>query len=116
MRSPSARVLKDVVNIFVAPPGRDTDGGATFPYPGLPTFANVPCTCQPFETTEVEDQDRFTQYTRWRAMFAMPINLNPKDQIVFVDVKGVTHIITVDANRDEASRGAAFSVWGTERQ
>ncbi len=116
MRSPSAKVLEDRCNIYlVSGPGRDSDGGVTFPYPSIPTLANVPCTTQPVSTAEVEGQSRITMMTQWRIMFGAFVPVSPKDQITFLDGGGVLRTVIVDAERDEAGRGAAFSIYATER-
>lgn len=116
MRSPSAKVLINRCNIFLASgAGRDTDGGVTFPYPSIPTLANVPCTAQPVSTFEVEDQQRITMMTQWRIMFGAFVPVSPKDQITFLDGGGVLRTVIVDAERDEAGRNAAFSIYATER-
>ncbi len=116
MRSPSAKVLENRCNIYLSTgPGRDSDGGVTFPYPSIPSQANVPCTAQPVSTTEVQDQDRITMMTQWRLMFANFIQVSPKDLITFTDGGGVLRTVIVDAQRDEAGRNAAFSIYATER-
>ncbi len=116
MRSPSSRVTINTVDIYRSTPGRDVEGGATFPYPSGPTYSQVPCTAQPNSYgQEVSDAGRITNLTSWRLMFAIPLVVNPRDKIVFLDQAGINHIIIVDSSRDEAGRGAAFSIVGTER-
>ena len=116
MRSPSARVLINRVDVYVAGPGRDSDGGVQFPYPPAPTMKGVACTVQPGATGEiVDEQQRIAKLTEYKIMFASPINLSPRDKIVWVDAGGVTRTLFVEADRDEAGRGAAFTVHATER-
>ncbi len=92
------------------------EGGATYPYPSAPTQAGVACTAQPNSYgQEVSDLGRVTNLTSWRLMFAHPIHVNPRDKIIFADQAGEVHVIIVDSSRDEAGRGAAFSIVGTER-
>ena len=115
MRNPSARVLINRVNIYAAIPGRDVDGGVQFPYPPMPTYVKQPCTVQPISASEIEDQGRITMIRGYKIMFGVPIALSPRDKIVWVDNVGNTRNIFVQANRDEAGRGAAFTVYAEER-
>lgn len=115
MRSPSARVLINRVNIFQSMSARDNDGGPQYPYPSKPTYLNQACTVQPIGAAEVEDQGRITMIRSYKIMFGVPIALNPRDKIVWVDNVGNTRNIFVQANRDEAGRGAAFTVYAEER-
>ncbi len=116
VRGPSSRVLVNRVDIYVASPGRDADGGVQFPYPSTPTMRQVACTVQPGMTVEIEgEQQRITKLTEYKIMFASPQNLSPRDKIVWVDASGATRDLFVEADRDEAGRGAAFTVHATER-
>jgi hypothetical protein len=115
MRSPSSRVLINRVDIYVATPGRDSDGGVQFPYPASLAMRGVACTVQPQVVAEIEDQGRVTKITEFKIIFGTPQNLSPKDKIVWVDNAGVTRLMFVEADRDEAGRGAAFTVHATER-
>ncbi len=115
MRSPSAKVLLNLVNIFKAGPGRDTDGGVQYPYPTLPTLANVPCTAQATGSGEIEDQGRITKITEWKMIFGSYLGISPRDQMVWQDPQGVSHTAFAKADRDEAGRGSAFTVFAEER-
>ena len=115
MRNPTSRVLTNRVDIYQSTVGRDADGGVQFPYPTTPTFKQVPCTVQPTGADEIEDQGRITKITSYKIMFGQPITLSPRDKIVWVDNLGATHLIFARADRDEAGRGAAFTVFCEER-
>ena len=116
MRSPSARVLINRVDIYIANPGRDPDGGVQFPYPSQPTMKGVACSVQPHTTGElVDEQQRITAWSEYRIMFGSPQNLSPRDKIVWTDASGTTRTLFVEVPRDEAGRGAAFTVFATER-
>lgn len=115
MRSPSARVLIQRVNIFKAGPGRDTDGGVQYPYPALPTYPNTPCTAQPIHVEETEDQGRITKIVDWKMMFGSYLGLSPRDQLVWLDPTGTSHSAFAKADRDEAGRGGAFTIYAEER-
>jgi hypothetical protein len=103
------------VNIYKAGPGRDTDGGVEYPYPSLPSYANVPCTAQPVSSEEVEDAGRITKIVTWKMIFGSFLGLSPRDQLVWQDPAGTAHTAFAKADRDEAGRGAAFTVFAEER-
>lgn len=63
----------------------------------------------------VDDQDRVTQVYEWKIMFASFLGLTPRDQIAFVDGGGVVHTVLFEAIRDNANRGAAFTIKAIER-
>ena len=116
MRSPSSRVLVNTIDIYVANPGRDTDGGVQFPFPSIPTYSSVPCTAQPQDFGEViDDQGRITQLVEWKIMLGTNIVVNPRDMLVFRDQADGMHTMYVEASRDEAGRGAAFTIRAVER-
>ena len=115
MRSPSSRVLTNRVDIYKSTSGRDTDGGVVFSYPALPSFRAAPCTVQPHSSAETEDQGRITKIVIYKIMFGSYLGLSPRDLIVWVDPQGVTHRIFANADRDEAGRGAAWTVFAEER-
>jgi hypothetical protein len=115
MRSPSAKVLYNRVDVYSAASGRDTDGGVTEPYPSIPTFPGVFCTVQPVSASEIEDQQRITKITEYKIMFSSYLAINPRDKIVWQDPQGTIHLIYAKANRDEAGRNAAYTVFGEER-
>jgi len=115
MRSPSARCLINTVDIYRGVKGQDPDGGYRLTYPSL-TYAGVPCTVQVGEFIEQfdEQQNRMTQALTYRIMTGQPYAVNARDKIVYVDGNGVTHTIMAEANRDEAGRGGAFTIRGSE--
>lgn len=118
MRSPSARVRKDRLDIYqaISPTMGDSAGGMVIIYPPFPTFGQVPCTIQAGEILEiVDEQDRITQYLSYKIMFARQQPVTPRDKGVYVDPLGVQRILFADVQRDEAGRGAAFTVRWTEK-
>jgi hypothetical protein len=115
MRSPSAKVLKNTCNIFVAAAGRDAEGGVQFPYPPTPAFANVSCSIQPKATEVFDEQKRITQLTVYHIIFGQVYPLNPRDMIQYTDASGVLRTIFVESIEDQAGRGAAFRVYAQER-
>lgn len=116
MRSPSARVLINRCNIFLATEARDADGGVQYPYPASPNFANVPCSIQPKASEEFGEQRRVTMLTVYRIIFGQAYPLNPRDMIQYKDFSGVLRTLFVESIEDQAGRGAAFRVWAQERQ
>lgn len=116
MRSPSAKVLRNRCDIYPSTPGRDADGGVQFPYAATPQFSQVPCTAQAITFAEVEDQaNRITQVTEWKIIFGAFIAVSPRDKLIFADGGDVLHTAFVEASRDEANRGAAFTIRAVER-
>lgn len=114
MRSPSARCLINHVDVYVAVIGRDKDGGTIYTYPVL-TFPSVACTVQAQGFAEVvDDQQRVTKQVDYKIMFAQPMNLQPRAKIIWADSTGSLHYLFYAADRDEAGRGAAFTVHAME--
>ena len=114
MRNPSSRILKQSVNIYAAIKGQDRAGGPSYSYPVLTQYA-VPCTCQPTGFSEIEENGRLTVMRQWRLMFGRDTAAGLRDKIIFTDPAGVSHTLYVQATRDEAGRGMAYSVTATER-
>lgn len=108
MRSPSARVLNQTCAIYRATRGQDTSGGASYSY-GSSASASLACSAQPHEFEEVYENDRVTQVRHWRLMFTVDPGLLSRDKVVWTDRAGVTHTGFVQASRDEAGRGAAWT-------
>jgi hypothetical protein len=118
MRSPSAKVCTNRCDIYVAanPTTADIAGGMVFAYPSAPTARQVPCTIQATMIREVVDeQDRITQVLEYKVMFAGFQNVSPRDKLLYQDPAGTTHTLFVEVQRDEAGRGAAFTVRATEK-
>lgn len=87
-----------------------------FVYPSTPTFPQVACTIQADEIIEVVDeQDRITQRLSYKIMFAHQQPVTPRDMGVYVDKLGVQRTLFAEVQRDEAGRGAAFTVRWTEK-
>jgi hypothetical protein len=122
MIPPSDLVTSDRIDIYSSSAGRDVDAGVQFPYGTTPSFGQVPCSAQPKSMEVVDSQMRITQLTTWlfvvNGAYARGAGLvvSPRDQVIYVDRFGTTHTIFVEASRDNASRGAAYEIFGTERQ
>lgn len=116
MRSPSARVLINTVDIYRGIQGQDADGGYRLTFDSAPTYAKEPATVQVGEFMEQfdEQQNRITQSLTYHIMTARACVVNARDKIVYTDTNGVTHELQAQANRDEAGRGAAFTIRATE--
>ena len=118
MRKPSSRILDRCCDIYAPIDGgtQDTIGGPTWNYPSTPTAARVPCTAQVMEYEEIEDaQERVTQITHWKIMFGSYQAVAPRAMILYTDRAGVLHTLIVNAQRDNADRGSAYTVRATER-
>lgn len=114
MRSPSSRVLADRVDIYRATATQDRAGRYVPSYPSVPTYSSIPCTAQPGGYVEYTDQGVITTRKEWRFMFGETVAVRPRDKIVFTDTRGVSHTVYAEASRDEAGRGMAMSVKGSE--
>jgi hypothetical protein len=115
MRSPSLRVLKQSCDIYPATAGQDRGGRFQPSYATSPTYRGVPCTAQPGVYVETFDQGAAIKLREWRLMLGRSVTVKQRDRIVFADPAGITHTVYVEADRDEAGRGAAYSIRCTER-
>lgn len=109
MRSPSSRILNQSCSVYPATRGQDTTGGVQFTYAVTPS-QSLMCSSQPHEYEEVYDNDRLTQLRHWRLMFNADPGVRPRDKMAWTDKAGVTHTGFVLTSRDEAGRGAAYTV------
>lgn len=109
MRSPSPRVVKDLVDIYPAVSGPDIDGQPQYLYP-TPSYLQQLASVQYIDTGEVEELNRVSQVNRYDVIFRSDVMTTPRDKIVWVE-RGVTHNLIVQANPpSEAGRGSAFIV------
>ncbi len=115
MRSPSARVLINTVDIYLNVAGPDNEGGPDFTFPSTPNFSKVPCTVQPTGTETVDSQNRLTQIDFYNVIFGFVPNLSARDLMIWVDALGITHKLFVQNDTDMAGRGAAYMVTAVER-
>jgi len=87
-----------------------------FTYPTAPTYPQVPCTAQAQGFAEVvDDQQRITQIVEWKILLGTAIVVSPRDKLVFIDQADGIHTMFVEASRDEAGRGSAFTIRAVER-
>jgi hypothetical protein len=119
MRSPSSRVLANRVDIYPAVAGQDANGAPQFTYAGSPA-SQVACTMQAGDVEEVVEEDaggqqRITRLLHYRIMFGSPTGVKPRDKIIYTDLAGIVHTLFAHVERDEAGRGAAFTVFAIER-
>ncbi len=118
MRGPSARVLINRVDIYNANPSpqQDSNGGPIWIYPPIPTYSQVHCTAQAIGLHEDEDaQERVTQFVEWLLMFRANQAVNARDKVLYRDRAAITHSIIIETNKDNASRGGAFTIRGLEK-
>ena len=115
MRRPSARILADSIDVYRATWVQDRSGRSSPSYGSTPTYAGVPCTAQPGGYVEVSDQGVLTTQKEWRFILGESVAVSPRDRITFTDMRGVSHTVYVEASRDEAGRGMAFSIKGLEK-
>lgn len=115
MRSPSARVLINRVDIYAAVVGQDASGAPAFTYPAV-TCLNVACSVQAGAVEEmIDEENRVTRHREYIVMFANATHARPRSMIKYKDSTGVVHTLFAQIERDEAGRGAAFTVRATER-
>lgn len=115
MRKPSNRVLIQTCQIYVPRPTQDRSGGYVPSYPASPTYRDVPCSAQPGGFTEEFDQGVLVQRKEWRLILKDGYRVANRTKIVFTDAANVSHTLYVMADRDEAGRGAAYSIKAIER-
>src|SRR4051812_28349522 len=111
MRSPSARVLSNTVDLYRFAGTQDADAGvAADPY-GAALATSVPCSVQPGDPTRYVDEalGRIVEKTPYHVFFAADPALESDDKIVWVDDAGTTHNLFVSGTANEAGRGGAFS-------
>lgn len=121
MKPPSARVLKNRVDLYRLVPAEDVDGaivgsgtGPGTAYPA-PFATDVPCSVQPQPPDRMTDQERLSAKTIYIVLFAQVHSFKVNDLIVWVDTAAVTHYLFVVRDRDYAGRGAAFGARVEER-
>ncbi len=114
MRSPSPRVMNQPCAVYPAVRGQDTTGGVQFTNSDAASSL-LTCSAQPHEYEEVYENDRLTQLRHWRLMFATEPGLLPRDKVTWSDPAGVSHTGFVLTSRDEAGRGAAYTVKVVEK-
>ena len=111
MRSPSARVLINCVDIYRAVSGPDADGGPQYVYPPAPSLAQQSCSVQYVDTgEEVDELDRVSKVNWYHLIFVNNPHTRPRDKIVWNE-QGAIHTMFVESNPpSEAGRGSAFFV------
>lgn len=115
MRPPSARILGNVADHYAGSITLDDVQAPQYGYPAIPTAAALRCSAQPGAVEEMTDpHGRITRRREWRLLFAQPTGAAPKDRFVVTMPDGSTHVIFAHVERDEAGRGAAWTVFGTE--
>ena len=117
MRSPSARILINTVDIYAATSAPDADGGPQWTYPSVPTSAGVRCSVQYRGIAlDSEDTKRLTQVAEYHIIFGSDPGLSPRDKVIQTDISP-TRTLFVEANPpSEAGRGAAWVVRCVERR
>ncbi len=115
MRSPSARILVNAVDIYTAITGQDADA-AYQPTYGPPAQSCVPCSVQQRDVEEVfDDQNRLTQRLTYHVFFPTDPHVRPRDKLLWRDSCGRIRTLIVQATRNEAGRDSTFVVRTIER-
>lgn len=115
MRSPSSRIRANVADYYASTVSLDEVQAPQYGYPSIPTVAAIPCSAQPGAVDEITDEaGRITRRREWKLLFDRPTGAMPKDKFVVTTPTGSTHTIFAHVERDEAGRGAAWTVFGTE--
>jgi hypothetical protein len=116
-RSPSARALSNVVDLYRFTGTQDADGGvAPNPY-GSALATAVPCSVQPDNPIRFFDEaiGRIVEKTPYNVFFATDYALKADDKIVWVDDTGATRNLFVFGTANEAGKGGTFTVHAEER-
>lgn len=124
MRSPSSRCLINRVDVYPAINGQDADGAVQFTYAQTATYESLPCTVQVMDYEEVVEestsmgdsgQRRITRLLHYRILFGAYVRGLSRAKVIWIDNNRVTHTLFTQASRDEAGRGAAFTIKAVER-
>lgn len=116
MRSPSARVLRNTADLYLAIEGQDASGGVTYTYPGVPTQSSVRCSVQYTDTgLDPERLERLTVVNIYHVMFATDYKLGPRDKIVWRDTQPNRTLFVESSPPSEAGRGGTFVVRAVEK-
>lgn len=97
------------VSIYSAIRTQDTTGGVQYSYATSAT-ATLMCSAQPIKYEEIYEGDRVTIMRHWNLIFDSDPRVRPRDEMIWTDFANATHIGFVQASRDEAGRGLAYSV------
>jgi hypothetical protein len=119
VRHPSARVLRNRVDLYRFVPVQDSnafDLGDDTAYTTL-ISAGVACSVQPGDPETVYDaQGRPSAVRGYHLVFAADPGLAQRDRVVWVDGLGVTRRLhAAGPATDQAGRSGAFRVRATER-
>lgn len=115
MRSPSPRVLFNMVALYRYAPTQDGDAGVgANPYVLLASA--VPCSVQPADSErEFDATGKVVELRRYDIVFAANPGLAANDMIAWTDAGGMTRNLFVSGSADQAGRGACFVVGAQER-
>ncbi len=115
MRSPSARVLINCVDLYRASRGPDADGGPQFLYNASPDLAGQAASVQYVDTgEEVDELDRVSKVNWYHVIFSNNPQAKPRDKIVWKE-GNLTHTMFVESNPpSEAGRASAWIVRAKE--
>jgi hypothetical protein len=117
MRNPSARVMKDTINIYYAISGTTADGGYAPSYHAQPNVTMQVATVQYKKTEKIVDElNRITEYRVYAILCPNDPAVNPEDMILYVDNSGITHTLYVLASNDQAGRGSCWRIQAAERR
>lgn len=117
MRKPSARVLANRIDLYRAIPGVSGTGYRPT-YPDTPDVSSIPCSVQPTQLVAGEEggPQRVNVINAYRVITSRDWNMGVRDKLVWTDTLGVSRTLFVETTKDNAGRGAAFSVVAVEMQ
>lgn len=115
MRSPSPRVLRNRVNIFVGAWSQDAQFAPQKPFSGIPTEANVPCSVQCVESRIEVIDDRLTTVNVYRLIFGARTPLTPRDLIQWTENSTVHSMFADGIKPSEAGRGGTYVINAIEK-
>lgn len=129
MRSPSGRVLRDTIDIYYAggakfaglanaPNLTTQDGGYSPGFNTTPNISGFPCSVQYRNQSEgtTEELNRVTEVREYSILCGSDPQVDPRDQILYVDNSGNPHTLYVEASNDQAGRGGCWRIKAVERR
>jgi hypothetical protein len=111
-----ADLLPNRVDIYPAAVGQDIDGAYKPTYSAQPSWQNLPCNAQPRQGEEVfDEQNRISRVKHYHVFFNGNPNVTPRDKLVVTDPDGTTHILYVEADRNEGGFSVYYVIRCIER-
>ena len=117
-RSPSARALSNLCDLYRFLGNQDEDAGLAETQYGAAFATAVPCSVQPDDPIRFLDDRtaRIIEKTPYNVFFRTDYSLASNDRITWVDDTGTTRNLYVFGTANQAGKGGAFVVTAEERR